>query len=389
MTAIFISYRRDDSRDASRRVAERLAERFGKDAVFLDVEAIEAGADFSQTILDGVRAASVMLVVIGPRWLGAQSVEGKPRLEDPEDFVRREIETALDWRVPIVPVLIGGASMPAEAKLPASIRKLSARQAHTVMDPGWDQDIDRLAGIVAKAYDVEPIPVDTFSYLRGRRQGLFRYPFRLARLLLRPKRFLATRSLGRRGDLVDALVFFAVSTALAEWLLIVEWPGKSWLLFVSGVSVGALGALVLSIPLYLAWRVAGADREYGRVLTVLSYQTSVVHMGLGLSGFLFFTSINFTSPDRLRRVRDAIAEGGVGGTLRNDVNALLTTTGWETVSPYLFLFFVALLAWMIASWGAYRRALALSRMRSLIAFTLTVLLASTPVLLFVLTAATR
>jgi hypothetical protein len=388
MTAIFISYRRDDSRDASRRVAERLAERFGKDAVFLDFDAIEAGADFSQTILDGVRAASVMLVVIGPRWLGAQSGEGRPRLEDPEDFVRREIETGLDWHVPIVPVLIGGASMPAEVELPASIRKLSTRQAHPLTEPRWDQDIDRLAGIVAKAYDVEPLPVDTLSYVGGRLQSLRLYPFHLAKLVFRPKRFLATRSLGRRGDLVDALVFFTVSTAIAVWLAIVEWPGNSWLLFVSGVSVGTLATLVLSIPLYLGWLAAGADREYGRVLTVLSYQSSVVHVGLGLSGLLFFMSINFTNPDRLRRVHDAIAAGGASGTLRDDVNALLTTTGWEIVSPYLFVFSVAVLAWMIASWGAYRRALGLSRMRSLIAFALTVLLLSIPVLLFVLRAAT-
>jgi TIR domain len=384
MHAIFISYRRHDSAEASRGTAQRLSKIFGEEAVFLDVEAIEAGADFSQVILDGVRAASVMLVMIGPHWLNGIN---DSRLEDPKDFVRREIETALEWRVPIIPVLIEGTSMPGKEDLPATIHKLATLQAHLLTEPEAEVDIDCLADLMAKAYDVEPLPVDRLTYLGGRLQKLRRYPFHLARLIVHPKRYLAARALGRRRDSIDAIVFLAVSTVIAVWLAIAEWPGMSWLLFVSGISVAFIATLFLSFPLYLAWRIAGSGRAYGRVLTVLSYQSSIVHVGLGLSGLIFFGGINISDPGYLLRVRQVIVEQGVGGTLSNDINALSTTAGWIAVIPYVLVFNCVLLAWLISSWGAYRRALGLSRIRSLVAFALTVLIVSVPILISVFTAA--
>ncbi|NNF76581.1 MAG: toll/interleukin-1 receptor domain-containing protein, partial [Rhizobiales bacterium] len=97
MPAIFISYRREDSRAVTRALASELAARFGDDMIFLDVDAIEAGVDFSQTILDALRAASVVLVIIGPRWLTSTGDLADSRLPEPNDFVRLEIETAQQW----------------------------------------------------------------------------------------------------------------------------------------------------------------------------------------------------------------------------------------------------------------------------------------------------
>lgn len=388
MSNIFISYRRDDSRDAAQKIAARIAERFGHKVVFLDVDAIEAGADFSQTITDGIRAASIMFVIIGPDWLGACPRDKGPRIEDPDDFVRREIETALNWDVPIVPVLVGGASMPSAKVLPVSIRNLSMHQAHALHDSRWDQDCDTLARILTQAYDVDPLPeATTVSYLRERLRVFRRYPRRLARLVLRPKRFIATKALGRDHDSVDAFVFLSVSTALAVWLALLEWPGKSWLLYVSGVSVGALGTLLLSLPLYLAWRTAGASRDYGRVLTVLSYQCSVAHFGVGLIGLLFFGGINFFDKgDRilLERISHAVASGGLSGLRHDRLPDLFMTAGFQAVSPLLVASAAVIVAWLIASWGAYRRALGLSRLRSLIAFSAMVLFVGAPILLSVL-----
>ena len=389
MAAIFISYRRDDSKDETRRIAEKLAQRFGNDAVFLDVEAIDAGADFSKTILDGVRAASVMIVVIGPQWLKAQFPRGTSRLNDPEDFVRREIETALDWRVPIVPVLVDNASMPVTTKLPSSIRKLSLLQAFALNEPNRDEDIARLADVVANTYKVEPLPIDSLKYFGGRVQNLRRYPISLATLVLRPKRFLATRALGQDRNSVDAFVFLVVSTPLAVWLAIAEWPGQSWLLLVSGASVNVMLTLLLSLPLYLAWRAAGADREYGRVLTILFYQSSVFYLGVGLNGLMLLAAVNLTDPRLLPSLKGELEQKSAAAFFDDAASALFTTTsGTVVIFPYVLAFDIALLLWMIASWGAYRRALGLSRIRSSMAFALTLLFVAVPILFSILTAVT-
>lgn len=380
MTAIFISYRRADSHETTTRLASALESRFGGDMVFRDEDAIEAGTDFSRAILDAVRAASAVLVVIGPEWLEARSDAGKRRLEQPDDFVRLELETAFAWAAPVVPVLVGGANMPGPEALPASIRELAKRNAHRLGEASLAEDIDRLAGHVRNAYAVEPVPTDAAAYLGGRLEALRRYPFNLANLVRRPKRYLATRALGRRRDGVDALLFLLVSTALAVWLAIAEWPGHSWDLFVAGTSVGILATLFFSIPLYAAWRIVGAADAYGRILTVLSYQLSVLHLGIGLAGLVMFGSVNFTDPELLVNLRRVIVESGVGPELDQAVNALLANAGLQVSAPLLLLSLgLALPLWFGVSWGAYRRTLGLTRWRSAAAFAVLVLFALAPV----------
>ena len=113
MPAIFVSYRRSDSLSATGRLADELERRFGGERVFRDLEAIEAGADFERAILDALRAATVILAVIGRAWLSAADASGTRRLDDPTDYVRREIETALSEGIDVIPVLVEGATTPA------------------------------------------------------------------------------------------------------------------------------------------------------------------------------------------------------------------------------------------------------------------------------------
>ena len=96
MASIFISYRREDTSSATGRLTERLESRFGADEVFRDLDEIAAGADFRRALLDGVRSARVMLVVIGRIWATIAAASGAPRLRDPDDYVRQEIEAALE-----------------------------------------------------------------------------------------------------------------------------------------------------------------------------------------------------------------------------------------------------------------------------------------------------
>src|SRR5688572_14604229 len=125
MPRIFISYRRDDSIDAAGRLYDRLSDHFGKDNVFLDVDAIPVGVDFRRHLQDAVGECDVLLAVIGHAWLDARRADGSRRLDDPADFVRIEIRTALERGIPVIPVLVGRATMPAGRDLPAALQALA------------------------------------------------------------------------------------------------------------------------------------------------------------------------------------------------------------------------------------------------------------------------
>ncbi len=143
MAGIFLSYRRDDSGGHAGRLADDFRQAFASD-VWRDIEAIEAGADFVAAIGDAVDACTVLLTLIGPRWLDAKDAAGKRRLDDERDFVRIEIAMALDRGVRVIPILVGGAAMPAESDLPATLRPLARRQAHELSDKRWEYDVNRL-----------------------------------------------------------------------------------------------------------------------------------------------------------------------------------------------------------------------------------------------------
>src|SRR6516225_1568159 len=103
---IFVSYRRQESRDFAGRLADRLADRFGERQVFIDADAIEPGVDFDEEISGAVAACQVLLAVIGPNWLTTTDERGRRRLDDPDDFVRLEIEAALAREVRVIPILV-------------------------------------------------------------------------------------------------------------------------------------------------------------------------------------------------------------------------------------------------------------------------------------------
>lgn len=154
MGAIFISYRREDSEGHAGRLYEDLVDRFGKQAVFFDVSAIEPGQDFRKAIDTHVARCSVLLAVIGPRWLDASA--GTRRIDDPADFVRLEIAAALKRNIPVVPVLVQGAKMPAPAQLPPDLADLAFRNAVELSHARWPSDVQVLAQSLAAQLDVAP-----------------------------------------------------------------------------------------------------------------------------------------------------------------------------------------------------------------------------------------
>jgi hypothetical protein len=124
---VFINYRGEDSQTTAALIDRELTARFGRDQIFLDCRSIPAGADFADELLSRLRACSVLLVVIGPRWLMVTDEAGGRRIDDPQDWIRREIAAALAGGLR-VPVLIDDGRLPSEAELSNDIAGLAGRQ---------------------------------------------------------------------------------------------------------------------------------------------------------------------------------------------------------------------------------------------------------------------
>jgi formylglycine-generating enzyme required for sulfatase activity len=146
MSRVFISYRRDDSADVTGRIFDKLRSHFEQDlVVFRDVDFIPLGRDFREVITEAVESCAVLLAVIGPSWVDHRNEDGERRLDDPHDFVRLEIETALKRKIPVVPLLVSRARMPKAAQLPGSLEPLAFRNGLEVRrDPDFHHDMDRL-----------------------------------------------------------------------------------------------------------------------------------------------------------------------------------------------------------------------------------------------------
>jgi TIR domain len=141
--AIFISYRREDTSDVTGRIYDRLVQHFGKPSVFKDVDSIPLGVDFRKHLGDSVGRCDVLLTIIGRQWLAAEL--SQRRLNNERDFVRIEIEAALQRNIPVVPVLVQAASMPNQEDLPETLRPLVDRNGIAVRpDPDFHEDMNRL-----------------------------------------------------------------------------------------------------------------------------------------------------------------------------------------------------------------------------------------------------
>ena len=148
MSAIFLSYRRDDSSGYAGRLFDNLAERFGRERVFMDIETLEPGMDFVAGIDRAIDSCGAVIALIGPNWISAQDGEGRRRLDDPHDFIRLEITSALKRNVRVIPVLVHNASMPLERELPEPLRPLCRLQATEISDNRWEFDVRRLADVL-------------------------------------------------------------------------------------------------------------------------------------------------------------------------------------------------------------------------------------------------
>jgi hypothetical protein len=147
---IFMSYRREDTAYPAGWLYDRLAGHFARSQVFKDIDSIELGDDFVEVITTAVGSCDVLLALIGDRWLALTGQDGRRRLDNPDDFVRLEIEAALARNVRVIPILVEGARMPRADELPTSLAKLARRQALELSPSRFDVDIRRLLGVLER-----------------------------------------------------------------------------------------------------------------------------------------------------------------------------------------------------------------------------------------------
>ena len=147
-TRIFISYRHKETAAHAGWLFDRLVQSLGEDQVFKDFASIKPGDDFVEQITAAVESCVVLLALIGGRWLTIADQDGRPRLDDPRDFVRLEIEAALARNVRVIPILVDGARMPRAEDLPAGMAKLAYRQALELSANRFDDDSQRLLRVL-------------------------------------------------------------------------------------------------------------------------------------------------------------------------------------------------------------------------------------------------
>lgn len=140
---IFISYRREDSEAYAGWLATTLR-RGSTDEVFLDVDKISLGEDFTSRLQHEIAQCDVVLVLIGPRWLEVVDESGRARIFDDLDWVHLEVRTALERDVPVVPLLLSQARMPRPEQLPPALSALARRHGTVLRADRWEADVEDL-----------------------------------------------------------------------------------------------------------------------------------------------------------------------------------------------------------------------------------------------------
>ena len=168
MPHITISYRRANSDAMAGRIRDRLADYYGPDSIFIDIDSIPVGVDFREQIKRELSKNDALLVLVGPKWRGAGK-GGRARINDENDPVRVEVETALARGIPVVPILVNGATMPKPNELPESLRNFSFHNAATV-DAGQDfhPHMERLIRSLDRVLGRESAPPAPTGHARSR-----------------------------------------------------------------------------------------------------------------------------------------------------------------------------------------------------------------------------
>lgn len=349
---VFICYRREETAPHAGRLYDVMVARFGEGNVFMDVE-LAPGVDFVERITEVVSGCLALIVVMGPSWATMKGEDGRRRIEDPDDFVRLEVETGLARSdVLAIPVLVGGARMPRREDLPPELQAITRRNAQELSEARWRYDVGRLVDTLDELLPDEGRPTAPAPERTPLRSGATNLRLALEGALIAG----ATSALGRliaegvlpfekaidneepdetRAHIASEVVrrtetLALVGLVLAIWLALrirrVDPTGPAlrglWL----GVLAGAIGGAIWTFPVYLpADKLGFMDRG------LIELGASAVSGGLlgALIGSLW----------RPRRTGTGVAFGALGGLLFQGVVLLtewtIPTTGERVLSAFL------------------------------------------------------
>ena len=147
---IFLSYRREDAAPYARLLQFQLRDRFPDVRVFMDLDSIEAGLDFAEVIREWVDSCAVLVALIGRQWATLADEQGRRRLDNPDDFVRFEVQAALERGVRVIPVLVDGARPLRSEQLPAELHKLARLNALELSYSRYEYDAGRLFDLIQR-----------------------------------------------------------------------------------------------------------------------------------------------------------------------------------------------------------------------------------------------
>jgi hypothetical protein len=153
---IFLSYRREDAAYAARLLKLKFKERFPHTRIFMDVDSIEPGLDFAEVIRDAVNSCALLVALIGPEWATVTDEKGARRLDNPDDYVRFEVQAALERGVRVIPVLIDGARPLRKQQLPDQLQKLARLHAQELSHGRHEYDADQLVGVIERVLAAGP-----------------------------------------------------------------------------------------------------------------------------------------------------------------------------------------------------------------------------------------
>ncbi len=156
MSSIFISYRRQGAVVHARALFERLSREFGRENVFIDLDGIEIGVDFVDLIDHQLEGCRVLLALIDPQWASVSDRHGRRKLDNADDFVRIEIERALERGIVVAPILLDGAEIPDAQQLPKNLRGLTRRNALALDFYRFDTEVERLIGMIRRLLAATP-----------------------------------------------------------------------------------------------------------------------------------------------------------------------------------------------------------------------------------------
>jgi hypothetical protein len=270
MPKIAISYRRSDSSAIAGRIFDRLAAHYGKASVFMDIDNIPFGADFRAHIRAVLQETQVLIVVIGPHWLGTDA-SGAVRMNQESDPVRAEIEAALVGKLPLIPVLVDGARMPDSAELPASFKEfafLNAAEVATGRD--FHPHLDRLIAAIDRTVAAPASPHAVSAGTANSRSPAPRAAAGGAAIAVSPPGSWST-------DLARYLIVPIVALLVAHHIIVNALDLDSGYLRVVSIGVPFISGVLLS---WQGGRGAGAAVAIAVALGVIAVAGMTVSQGL-------------------------------------------------------------------------------------------------------------